>query len=255
MPVSIIYLNFILLTLTSICNRDSENMTAVFDVTNRAVYVSTKNLGQLREFVLPGGDMLLDKLKECVQEGFGAISFTPTVMSAAVSSGGNSSIGTNNTSNNASLQQHQQRLLSNQQRSRPLYDVSTLQKRVTKDVQEYVLGHLMNIIAKTKEHSESLLKLKADRLNGVSVDDDKEDQLFSANFEDGTNKPTEIESNENGPTGVTSVYLPKVPQRSRVSFYNFSTDENDKLPYLNLINQPLNGSDHAFYNRFSTTQV
>lgn len=261
-------------------------MAAVFDVSNRAVYVSKSNLESLRDFVMPGGDLLCDKLNDCIYGGFGHIEVHPggsgLLSNVTASTLGNNikAVKLGNSDSQTPLmaqQQTQQRILSKQQRSRPLYDVSEVQKSVTKDVQQYILGHVMTVIAKTKEHLQNISKLKEDRVNGVLTDDDDRvlfgDDLkvtavnrkensevvatpanctpFSNSEQTTTDVTAELDSNAN----TVSIDENANTSNKEDSFFNFDFDDNQKTTCIDLLKLPLVGNDAQFYRKFSQTQV
>lgn len=280
---------------------DDDLMSVVLDVSNRGVLVSPRNLHQLRDFVLPGAEMLLDKLRECVELGFGTVtSAAAVVTSMAPSSPIRSGISINN-------QPSALKMLVGQQRTRPLYDVSAAQKRVAIDVQEYVFGHLTNVIAKTRDYNAAVERLKWNRVNGVSVDTAEEDCLLFAEG-GGPAVPSKINYRSDNvgisagwggaspnrdrepfggevpetdatkdtdeaagavvaaataaaPTSTLSATSPAIRRLSLLqapdanTFHNFASEENSQLPFVNLLTQPLIGSDMAFFQKFSASQV
>jgi hypothetical protein len=211
-------------------------MTAVFDVTNRAVYISPSNMSALSNCVLPDSDILVGKLKDSMRVGFGDIEVGisgSTNISSSPQPGGNA---------------------EKKIRTRPLYDVSAAQKLATSSTQNLMHDHLINVLAKTKNHVNEVTKLKNDRINGIDINEIEEEKvLFGGNFN--SDRGRNSTPDNNSISGVTSDSEGMNHLTKQSSLRGFFNNDNNKSNIINLLHQPLVGEPFFFFRKFCATQI
>lgn len=198
------------------CNIDCDTVTAVLDVSERELFISSDYRNELKALLMPGAELVVERIKHCLAHVTKSTLPSPAHTSSSGSSNNNSKL-------------------------RPQYYTTNILKNEAKSVQEIIMTNITAILSIAKTRLPTVaspldLELSDRYSNNVYYDDEHLSSSSSSSY------------HVNAHTAASPSFL------TRFSTYG-SSDYKTKSCHIRVSEQPLECHIDSFFARFEDSQM